>query len=138
MPEPKCSDADFLELIKTMGPSKTALRLQCDLSGVYARRRRLEAKMGKSFKSPDNRSRRVEIDHPQRAKLHVENGTVLVGSDAHYWPGEPSTAHRAFVLMCKRLKPSAVIMNGDVLDASTISKHMPIGWEKRPKLIDEI
>ena len=138
MPVPKCSDKDFVELFRTIGPTEFANRFRCDISGVYARRRRLERILGMAIKAPDNRSGRVEIEHPQRAKLTIQNGTVLIGSDAHYWPGDPSTAHRAFVLMCKRLKPAAVIMNGDVLDASTISKHMPIGWEKRPKLIDEI
>ena len=27
---------------------------------------------------------------------------------------------------------------GDAIDAATISRHPPIGWEKRPPLIDEI
>ena len=36
------------------------------------------------------------------------------------------------------MKPKAVIMNGDVLDGASISRHSPIGWEKRPSLIDEL
>lgn len=77
-------------------------------------------------------------EHPGRITIKVRDGTVLVGSDAHYWPGIVSTAHRAFVHFCEKLQPAAVIMNGDMLDGSTISRHAPIGWEDRPKLVDEI
>jgi predicted phosphodiesterase len=63
---------------------------------------------------------------------------VLVASDMHYWPGEPSTAHRAFVKFCKKLKPDIVVMNGDVLDASSISRHPPIGWNKIPSVKEEL
>jgi hypothetical protein len=80
----------------------------------------------------------VRVDHPGRLDFEIENGVVLVGSDAHYWPGFVSTAHRAFVRFCKELKPKAVVMNGDMLDGATISRHAPIGWESRPSLIQEI
>src|SRR6185437_6479596 len=80
----------------------------------------------------------LSIEHPGKIELEVKSGTVLVGSDAHYWPGKPSTAHRAFVRMCAELKPSAVIMNGDVLDGATISRHPPINWNSLPRLKDEL
>jgi predicted phosphodiesterase len=73
-----------------------------------------------------------------RKEVYLENGGVLVASDMHYWPGEPSTAHRAFVKFCKRLKPSIVAMNGDVLDAAAISRHPPIGWNKIPSVKEEL
>jgi predicted phosphodiesterase len=73
-----------------------------------------------------------------RKEVELQNGVVLVASDMHYWPGEPSTAHRAFVKFCKRLKPNIVVMNGDVLDASSISRHPPIGWNKLPSVKDEL
>lgn len=76
--------------------------------------------------------------HSHRHQISIKNGVILVGGDAHYWPGEPTAAHRAFVAFCKEYRPKAVIVNGDVLDASTISRHPPIGWEKRPTLIEEI
>jgi hypothetical protein len=73
-----------------------------------------------------------------REEVELENGVVLVASDAHYWPGEPSTAHRAFVKFCKKLKPDIVVMNGDALDACSISRHPPIGWNKIPSVKDEL
>lgn len=73
-----------------------------------------------------------------RKEVSLQDGVVLVASDMHYWPGEPSTAHRAFVKFCKKLKPSIVVMNGDVLDASSISRHPPIGWNKIPSVKEEL
>lgn len=77
-------------------------------------------------------------DFPHRIPLDIENGCVPVGSDAHYWPGNVTTAHRAFVKFCAEMKPKAVILNGDALDGARISRHAPIGWEKRPQLVDEM
>lgn len=76
--------------------------------------------------------RTARLTHP------LKNGTVLVGSDAHYWPKETSTAHWAFVKLAKELRPDLVVMNGDAIDASTISRHPPIGWEKHPSLKREL
>jgi hypothetical protein len=63
---------------------------------------------------------------------------VLVGSDFHIWPGSESVALRAFKKLAKELKPSAVILNGDVLDFPKISRHPPIGWESAPSPVEEI
>lgn len=73
-----------------------------------------------------------------RKELTVENGTVIVFSDAHYWPGEPSTAHRALVNFCDKLQPTAVVCNGDAIDGSAISRHPPIGWESCPTVKEEL
>lgn len=72
------------------------------------------------------------LSHP------IKNGQVLIGSDAHYWPGKPSTAHRAFVQFAKKLKPELVILNGDAIDAAGISRHPPIGWEAFPTVKQEL
>ena len=73
-----------------------------------------------------------------RKHVDLRNGVVLVGSDFHYWPGPPSTAHRAFVKFAKKLKPSILVANGDVLDACTISAHPPIGWNRLPTVKEEL
>jgi hypothetical protein len=74
-----------------------------------------------------------------RIKLAIRDGIVMVGGDGHYIPGEePSTGHRGFVHFIKELGPRHLIVNGDVLDASSISRHARIGWELRPALKDEI
>jgi hypothetical protein len=75
---------------------------------------------------------------PHRITLSIKTGIVLVGSDSHLWPGPLSTAMRGFIRFCKKLKPRAVVLNGDVLDCATISRHAPIGWENRPTVQEEI
>lgn len=137
--KPKCSDIDFISLFKQHGPHKLAKKLDCDVRSVYYRRTSLERRIGQKIIGPDNKSQRdPSHDHPARHSITVKNGVVIVASDAHYWPGEPSTAHRALVKLCKELKPKAVIMNGDVMDFPQISRHSPIGWENQPTVVDEI
>lgn len=76
--------------------------------------------------------------HPERHLIRIQNGIVLVASDGHYWPGKASTAHRALVHFARKLSPKAVIFNGDAFDGASISRHPPIGWEKRPTVAEEL
>jgi hypothetical protein len=133
-----CDDRTFIELFETIGPARTAKRINCAERAVFARRDRLERRLGRSIRPPDNSARAPTSLHPQRVELSVKDGIVLVASDGHYWPGEPSTAHKAFVQFCRELKPVAVIMNGDAFDGATISRHPPIGWENNPTVQQEI
>jgi hypothetical protein len=76
--------------------------------------------------------------YPGRIVVDYPNGKILVGSDAHYWPGPASTGHRAFVHFVRLLKPGIIIKNGDVMDMSKVSRHPPLGWSKLPEVRDEI
>lgn len=76
--------------------------------------------------------------HSGRTSIALKDGIALVGMDSHYFNSKPSTAHRAFVEFAKQLKPKVVIQNGDVIDASSISRHPPIGWESFPTVQEEI
>ena len=138
--EKRCSDSDFIDIFEKHGAEKTASKLNVGVRRVYARREVIERRIGRQLVSPtaNGNNTRVGASHPHRLQIEIKNGTAIIGSDAHIWPGPPTTAMRAFVQFCKELKPRAIILNGDVLDASTISRHSPIGWESRPKLIDEI
>lgn len=133
-----CDDATFIRLTKTIGFEATAKHLGVSPRNVFSRRRTIEARYGIDLTPPSVALRVVKSQHPQRVHLEVKNGVVLVGSDGHYWPGEASIAHRAFVKFCKDLKPVAVIMNGDAFDGSSISRHPPIGWEDNPTVQQEI
>jgi hypothetical protein len=74
-----------------------------------------------------------------RYPLSVRNGRVLVGSDAHFWPKQRSTAFAAFVRMAAELDDlKAIVMNGDVIDGASISRHARIGWEFRPTVKQEL
>lgn len=140
MPKAKTSDATFMELFEAHGAAKTSEILDVNLRHVYSRRERLEKRLGRQIVAggQNGRATRVGACHDARTELAVRDGVILVGSDAHYWPHVISTAHRAFVKFCKKLKPKIVILNGDVLDGAGISRFAPIGWEHRPSLIGEI
>jgi hypothetical protein len=80
----------------------------------------------------------ITKEYPHRQQLSLKNGIVLVGGDFHIWPGGESTALRAFKKFAKDIGPSAIILNGDVLDFPQISRHPPIGWESAPSVKEEI
>lgn len=139
----KVSDADLAQLIREHGFHETARRLDGDIRSIYRRRDRIETRTGVSIQPPianrgGGHQHTLPAYRPHRATLNVEDGAVLVGSDGHYWPGPPSTAHRAFVRFCEELKPDAVVLNGDAFDGASISRHPPVGWESRPTVIEEI
>ena len=138
MSAPVLSDAEFRAYFERLGGSAMARQLGMDRRSLMERRRAIELREGRLMGSPHDPTRIPESKHPGRLDLEIENGTVLIGSDAHYWPGIVTTAHRAFVKFCKELKPKAVIVNGDMLDGASISRHDPLGWEDRPSLVQEI
>jgi hypothetical protein len=130
-----CSDEEFIGLFTQFGATQTARQLGIKERDVYKRRRRLEERTGRPIYAPTTAPTE---HHPERQPLTVKDGVILVGSDAHYWPGHITTAHRAFVMACKTLKPKVVIMNGDVFDGAGISRHSPIQWEESPSVKEEI
>lgn len=133
------SDEDFVRLFESLGPTQLSRQHDVQIRSVYERRARLEGKLRRRIIAPvQMRVQRPTEDHPERIGLTVENGTILVGSDSHYFPGIITPAHRAFVLFCEKLKPVAVIKNGDELDGASISRHPPIGWTHQPTVKEEI
>lgn len=141
MARPRFPEAEFIELFESIGPEQMATKFGMNVRGIYQRRENLEIKHGRQITAPDNggnRRTRSNIKHDARQHLAVKDGVVLIGSDAHYWPGIVTTAHRAFVHMAKELNPRAIIMNGDVFDGAKVSRHPSIGWEDKPDVIEEI
>lgn len=129
-------------MFQRLGPREMARKTGLESRAILTRRRRIENKTGTPILSavPQNAAYKAvgRSEIPGRLTLQIKNGTALIGSDAHYWPDIETPAHRAFVYFAKELKPNLICQNGDVLDGSTISRHPPIGWEGRPKLIEEI
>jgi hypothetical protein len=137
MPKPSVSDEVIVESITQLGMQGTATKFGIDLRNLHYRRRSLEARLNIKI-TPRSAVQDYSVKHPERLTFHVDDGWVLVGSDAHYWPNVVSTAHRGFVRACKELKPKLVIMNGDVFDGASVSRHSPIQWESRPSVQQEI
>lgn len=133
------SAPDFIDMFNKLGAAGTARRIGIGVRRVHERRVRIEAQIGTSITSPDARSTRMASEpHAPRIHVEVDTGVVLVGSDAHIWPGKASMGMKAFTKFAKDIQPAAVIMNGDVLDFPQISRHPPIGHQSLPNVQDEI
>lgn len=140
MSGPKSTEADFIRSFEEVGPAETARRLGIAISNVFKRRRTLERRLGRPITGPvEDRNRSEPITAiPGRLHTNVHDGVVLVGGDLHAWPGEPSTAFRALLKFCREMRPKVVVMNGDLIDGASVSRHPPIGWEKQPSLVEEL
>jgi hypothetical protein len=144
MTAPAVQEPEFIKLVKRYGKAGTARRLGVAERGVYARIENIERRTGQTLLAPiysGNRQIYRPADYPWEIHFDVPDGVVLIGSDAHYWPGEPYIAHRAFVRFARGQftdEPKAVIMNGDVFDGSQMSRHPPLGWENRPDVYAEL
>lgn len=91
------------------------------------------------FNAIQGTHRHTVIPEDRRLINHtVEDGMVFVGSDAHYWPGEVTVAHKAFVQLIKEYKPKTIVLNGDVFDGARISRHEPLMGTNPPTPKQEI
>jgi len=135
-------DADFARLFEQLGAAGLARQIGINERAIYRRRENWEKRNGRQLVAPastfNNNPTRIGIEHSARIRCDVYDGVVLVGSDAHIWPGPATTAMRAFVKFCKDMRPAAAVMNGDVMDLPRVSRHPPIGWENHPTVAEEI
>lgn len=135
------SDKDLKDTVERLGIDSAAKFLKLGYTTV---RRRVEKMKQEGVEiNPLNPAGKREIDqsareHPQRYEIEVQTGTAIIFSDAHYWPGKASVAHRALVKMVHEKTPEAIICNGDAVDMAQASRHPPIGWEARPTIQQEI
>lgn len=139
----KYTDEEFIAAWHQFkSPQGVAKALNLNIRGVYSRRNEIERRHGITLatvsENPMTRPRVEVPKHGFRAYKENVTGTVLVGGDLHAWPGERSTAFAAFVEMVKELKPSLIIINGDVFDGARISRHLPGGWANLPTVADEL
>lgn len=132
MAVPATSDQEFLSLFAQHGATNLSKIIGVKEDNIYKRRRRLEQRYG-----PVEAPTRQRIPYPGRLPIDIKNGSVLIGSDFHIWPGPRSTCQRAFLKFCTDIKPAAVILNGDVMDFPRISRH-PQNWESAPAPQEEI
>lgn len=138
-----CSHEEFIRLFKQHGANELAKILGVSARAVYARRKRIENESGSSISSPTSTPSGLTVSqyascYPSRVPLICENGIIMVGSDAHIWPGPKSTAVRGFQFLIRELQPKAVGLNGDVFDGARISRHPPIGWTHKPTVKQEL
>lgn len=130
------SEEKFIALcMELKSTARVAERIGVSERSVYARRNRIEAAHG--IHLPLDGRREYALGNTV-LNVDLRDGIVLVGSDCHYWPGIITVAHKAFVRFCKELKPDIVVLNGDVVDGASNSRHPSIGWEKKPSVDAEL
>lgn len=148
-------DQQIIEAWNRFGSArKVADALKIDIRQIYFRRRTIEARYGIALTAKGAKATGGPIAEKAKAQdalaaaraekyerdmtETVRNGTVVVASDCHYWPGMVSPAHEAMLRLIKSVKPDIVVLNGDILDGARISRHARIMWEKQPTLKDEL
>ena len=136
------TDEDFIRLWNQYGSAAILSReLGISIRNVYIRRRDVEKRHSIILAGTDLRSPDFQVNYANnnvRTGVNIPDGYILVASDCHYWPDVISTAHKAFVKVIKMVKPKMVIMNGDVFDGASISRHPVSGWESTPTVKQEL
>lgn len=137
------SEAHFLKVLaeNSFSPTLAARALGMSERNTHARISRI-------------RKRGVDVPYPPRAiqpyqkpqwayhrlrRLQVDQGAVIVYSDAHFYPGvDLSPAFAALLKLCRALKPAMIVANGDLIDGARISRFPGAGWAKTPTMTDEL
>jgi hypothetical protein len=136
------TDEEFIRLWNRTGSAAAVSReLGINIRNVFSRRRDVEQRHSIVLAGTDIRSPDFQVnyaDNNVRTAVNIPDGYILVASDCHYWPDVVSTAHKAFVKVIEMVKPKMVIMNGDVFDGASISRHPVSGWESVPTVKQEL
>lgn len=137
----KVTDQEFIDAWNSSPSAKeTAKKLNMNLRGVMRRRRNIELRYKIALKGANDRFAHLQTAHKHKGRHEagIENGTVLIFSDAHFWPGIRSTAFKGLLWAIKELKPKAVVCNGDAFDGASISRFPRIGWDSKPSVLQEL
>jgi hypothetical protein len=137
------TDQEFIELWRT---HKSAARIAeasgLTLRGLHARRRRIEQRYGIKLEVTEQAARFAHLQtahtHSARVHLGLEDGIVLIFSDAHFHPGIRTTAYDGLIWAIRELQPKVVICNGDAFDGAQISRHPRIQWDEKPSVVQEL
>jgi len=80
----------------------------------------------------------MKARHHGRLQFDIKNGTIVVFSDAHFWPDDESTAFRALIKFVEQFRPEYVVCNGDAFSGEAISRWPRIGWDNKPTVKQEV
>lgn len=107
---------------------------------VYSRRMSIEARGIALPSAPRESAPITRWTYPKQLIKTVTDGVVVIGSDAHIWPGDDTTALKALLEVTKALGKSVRLLcaNGDWLDGASTNRHDPFGWQDRPKAKEEL
>jgi hypothetical protein len=131
----------FIEcFLRLRSPEEVAKELGLPVRSVYARRDRLQERLDVDLRTIDKRKPSLLLPENQlRAELTVSDCSIVVFSDAHYWPDLISTAHMALIEVIQTLpNVGAIVANGDLFDGATTGRHARIGWATTPTTKQEL
>lgn len=141
----KLTDKQFIQKWNDIkSPTRMAEDLGLTCRSIYKRRAAIERKYGISLECPalnsPKKGRAAMTPGNMRREMEIDNGMVVVFSDAHFWPDEPSTAYLALLNFLSKYKQQikAVVNNGDAFDGASISRFPPLNWGKLPTVKEEL
>jgi hypothetical protein len=140
----RLTDEEFISAWNThRSAAKLSRELGIGIRNIHTRRRAIEKRhqivLTAEHENSPTRTGTIDVSRGV-AKWDIDNGMVFIFSDAHYWPGEPSTAHKGMVHLLKKFRSSVkgVICNGDAFDGASISRWPSLGWEHKPTVKQEL
>lgn len=145
MPQPSLSDELLRErarqynqmggnaalLARSLGMSPSTIKSQIEIGRV---------RFPELFDYEANQKRKYMLPWtlPQMLLHEVNDGCVIVGGDLHLWPGEVPLMWKAFCSVAHKLRPKAIVLNGDMLDGARVSRHGSVLGAASPKIDEEI
>ena len=138
----KITDDEFIQLWERLrSPQKIADESGIPLRTVHHRRKTLEIKYKIQLisENPNSAFARPSL-HLVKARHQggIIDGTVLVFSDAHFWPGIRTTAFKGLLWAISEFKPLMVVANGDNFDGASNSRFPRSQWQQRPSVQQEL
>ena len=125
-----CTDTEFIQLWgQFQSAARIAEHLDIATRAVHLRRRWIEKQYNMTLNAKDHRGALYDKNRPKsfsplkQINLGIEDGTVIVFSDAHFIPSQRTTAFKGLLWAIQEFKPKAVICNGDAFDGASISRH---------------
>ena len=148
----KTTDEYFIQIWNQYkSGSKVSKVIGVDLSSTMRRRRRIEKRYNivleavdykKEFKPEQERAKlQAKLEETRlnvRKGINLENGGVIVFSDAHFYPDTETTAYLALLEAIKEYKPEVIVANGDIFDGTSISRHARIMFAHQPSVLEEL
>jgi hypothetical protein len=135
----KVHDEELFEAMRTTtSPTKLAKQFGMTVRAIQTRMRSIGVPPLASANQAKHAAAAVARETVGRLKMDIENGRIVVFSDAHFQPNCISTANRALLKMLPELKPTAIVCNGDAFDGAGISRWPKMFGSTPPTPAEEL
>jgi hypothetical protein len=139
MPNPGYSNDELIEVLRLYEAAGRVSKVAAEGIGIPPTtfKHKLDAAKKRFAKGIPEDIAKIKWTYPKMVNIAAPSSVWVIGSDAHFWPGDESLIWKSFVKVCKMVKPYGIIMNGDVIDGAKVSRHA-LGNKKAPAVGDEI